>query len=42
MEQILLIYQEAVFMYLQLTFADLFMMGLQTLLSELELVAGGI
>jgi len=38
-EQFLLIHQEAVFMYLQLTFADLFMMGCQTLLSELELVA---
>jgi hypothetical protein len=41
-EQLLLIHQEVVFKYLQLTFADLFMMGCQTLLSELELAAACI
>ena len=41
-EHLLLINHEAVFMYLQLTFADVLMMGCQTLLSELELVAACI
>jgi len=39
LEKLLLIHQEAVFMYFQLTFTDLFMMGCQTLLSDLERVA---
>jgi hypothetical protein len=34
-EQLLFIYQEAVFMYLQLTIAYLFMLGCLKLLSEL-------